>query len=87
MKDTIYGAVIMGCLTVAGFFVGFWRRSRDRFFGFFALAFLLLGLNWLVLMVMGEPYRFNPVVYLTRLIAFLVIVIAVVDKNRPSRSR
>lgn len=86
MKNTIYGAVIMGCLTTAGFFLGFWRRSRDRFFSFFALAFLLLGLSWLVLMVMGEAYRFNPVIYLSRLTAFLVIIIAVMDKNRPSGS-
>ena len=87
MRNTIYGAVIMGCLTAAAFFVNFWRRSRDRFFGFFALAFLLLAISWLVLVIMGEPNRFNPAVYLSRLTAFIVIIIAALDKNRPLRSQ
>ena len=82
----LYGAVIMGCLTAAGFFLRFWRRSRDRFFGFLGLAFVLLAINWLVLVIIGEPNRFNPAAYLTRLTAFVVIIVAIVDKNRPFRS-
>ena len=82
----LYGAVIMGCLTVAVFFLRFWRHSRDRFFGFLGLAFVLLAINWLVLVIIGEPNRFNPAAYLTRLTAFVVIIVAVVDKNRPFRS-
>lgn len=82
----LYGAVIMGCLTAAVFFLRFWRRSGDRFFGFLGLAFVLLAINWLVLVIIGEPNRFNPAAYLTRLTAFVVIIVAVVDKNRPFRS-
>jgi Ca2+/Na+ antiporter len=86
MRNTIYGAVIMGCLTASVFFLSFWRKSRDRFFGFFALAFLLLSVSWWVLVIMGELNRFNPAVYVTRLAAFVVIIIAVLDKNRPFRT-
>lgn len=62
------------------------RRSSDRFFGFWGLAFMLLGISWIVLIIIGEPNRFNPAAYLTRLTAFVVIIVAIVDKNRPSRS-
>lgn len=86
MRFTIYGAVIMGCLIAAVFFMNFWRRSRDRFFVFFALAFLLLAINWLVIVIRGEPSRFYPAAYVTRLTAFVVIIIAALDKNRPFRT-
>ena len=86
MRNTIYCAVIMGGLTAAVFFVNFWRRSRDRFFGFLGLAFLLLAISWLMVVIMGEPNRFNPSVYLSRLTAFVVIIIAALDKNRPFRA-
>lgn len=84
MRDAIYGAVIMGCLIASLFFVGFWRRSRDRFFVIFAIAFLLLGISWFVLILTGTKNEFNPPVYLTRLFAFLLIIVAVIYKNRPN---
>ena len=62
------------------------RRSSDRFFGFWGLAFMLLGISWIVLIIIGEPNRMHPAAYLTRLTAFVVIIVAIVDKNRPSRS-
>ncbi|HEU0252168.1 MAG TPA: hypothetical protein VFR12_03985 [Pyrinomonadaceae bacterium] len=44
------------------------------------------GISWIVLIIIGEPNRFNPAAYLTRLTAFVVIIVTIVDKNRPSRS-
>lgn len=75
----------MGCVIISLFFHGFWRQSRDRFFALFASAFLLLGLSWLVYVIGGESNEFNSSVYLVRLLAFLVIIVAVVDKNRSPR--
>jgi uncharacterized membrane protein len=82
MKNAIYGALLMSCFVAALFFVDFWRRSRDRFFAFFALAFLLQGISWAAAVVTGVGADFNRPVYLIRLLAFLVIIIAVIDKNR-----
>lgn len=82
MKNAIYGSLVTCCLVAATFFLDFWRRSRDRFFALFATAFLLLGLSWLAGVITGVALEFNRPVYLVRLVAFLVIIIAVIDKNR-----
>ena len=76
----------MGCCTATLFFLIFWRRSRDRFFALFASAFALLGISWLVHVVTGTANEFNRPVYLFRLLAFLLIIFAVIDKNRSPRS-
>lgn len=76
----------MGCFAAALFFVGFWRRSRDRFFALFASAFLLLGVSWLVHVLIGAANEFNRSVYLTRLVAFLLIILAVIEKNRSPKT-
>ncbi len=87
MTNLIYGGVIMGSLVSALFFLSFWRRLRDRFFLFFSLAFLLLALNWLILVLAGEASDIRSYGYLTRLLGFVFIIIAVVDKNRGSRKQ
>ena len=75
----------MGCFIASLFFLGFWRRSRDRFFVIFAVSFLLLGVSWFILVLNGPANEFYPPVYLTRLVAFLLIIVALVDKNRPNQ--
>jgi uncharacterized membrane protein len=68
---------------VAGlFFFRFWATTRDRFFVFFAVAFWLLAANWTVLAAV-PPYEesVHPA-YVVRLAAFLLLVVAIVDKNR-----
>jgi hypothetical protein len=70
-------AAIVACL----YFVRFWRQTADRFFACMAVAFALLALNWIVLAVFDPSSEFRPLVYALRLIAFLVIIAAIVDKN------
>ncbi len=82
MKNLIYGAVVMGCFMSALFFLNFWKRSKDRFFVLFASAFLLLGLSWWAYAFAHNANEFNRPVYLLRLFAFLLIIVAVIDKNR-----
>ena len=43
----IHGALVLACLACALFFLRFWTESRDRLFAFFALAFTVLGINWM----------------------------------------
>jgi len=64
------------------FFLAFWRRSHDRFFALFASAFLMLGGSWLVLVLAGSSSEINRPFYLARLLAFLLIILAVIEKNR-----
>lgn len=80
MTDFLSGAIMMTSLTIAFFFFRFWRRSADRFFVFFALAFAVFGVNRLLLFFLddeGDVY-----VYASRAGAFALIIAAVIDKNR-----
>ena len=82
MSEFLLGATTMGCLTVALFFLRNWRLSGDRFFGLFALAFATFGVNRFVLLFLDEADEARTAVYFVRLLAFLIIIAAIVDKNR-----
>jgi hypothetical protein len=62
--------------------VRYWRETRDPLFVQFALAFALLGASWAILSVVNPIGDASPYVYGLRLIAFLLIIVAVVVKNR-----
>lgn len=79
------GAAVVTYLAIALFFLRFWMQSRDRLFGFFALAFLLLGLHSGALTAIAAPTEHRYSLYLVRLFAFLLILYAVWDKNRKGR--
>ncbi|HEY6138784.1 MAG TPA: DUF5985 family protein [Thermoanaerobaculia bacterium] len=72
------GALTMAYAVAALFFLRFWRDSRDRLFGFFSAAFWLLSVQRAIVTLcdVGET------IYLLRALAFLLIIIAIVDKNR-----
>jgi hypothetical protein len=75
------GAITCGFLTAGLFFARFWRRTRDGLFLAFAAAFVLLGLNQALLILSGIPVEERSPLYLLRLAAFLLIIIAIVRKN------
>lgn len=64
------------------FFYRFWRESRDRLFLFFCAAFLLLSTCWVLLALIDPTDESRPYVFAIRLVAFLLIIVAVMDKNR-----
>ena len=67
------------------FFWRFWQESRDLLFVMFALAFWLLGASWAILAVFNPTGESLPYVYALRLLAFLLIIGAIAQKNRPPR--
>ena len=64
------------------FFLRFWRDSRDRLFAFFAAMFALLSISWTLLAVYHPTDEARPYIYAIRLVAFLLIIAGIVDKNR-----
>jgi hypothetical protein len=81
MKDTVYfvsGVLTMGYAVASLFFLRFWRQTHDRLFGFFALTFALLAVQRALLTVV-QPAE---ILYALRLVAFLLLVVAIVEKNR-----
>jgi uncharacterized membrane protein HdeD (DUF308 family) len=84
MQEVLLGAVAMGSAVAALFFLRFWRQTRERLFLIFALAFLVDAVMRVVLAVTEVPNEQEPFFYLGRLLTFILIVIAIVDKNRGS---
>jgi len=83
MIEFLSGAVTVGYLVAAGFFLRYWRKSGDRLFAAFSGAFVLFALNQLLaaaLVVVVEP---ASLVYALRVLGFVIIIAAIVDKNRP----
>jgi uncharacterized membrane protein HdeD (DUF308 family) len=79
--------VIATCSIFAGiFFLRYWRDTRDSLFLNFALAFIIEGINRTVMMFYAHPNEASPWVYLVRSCAFLLIVAAIVKKNRSSNA-
>jgi 4-hydroxybenzoate polyprenyltransferase len=78
----IWGALAMGCAVIALFFVRYWRASHDRIFLFFTAAFIALGINWAGLAAIEGPPEQQHRIYVIRLIAFVLILVGVIDKNR-----
>jgi Family of unknown function (DUF5985) len=78
----IPGAIVMGYAVAGLYFLRFWRQTGDRLFLIFAIAFWLLGLQRLALALSAETAETHTGLYLVRLFAFLLILLAIVDKNR-----
>jgi len=64
------------------FFFRFWRESRDRLFAFFGAAFWVLAVSWALLALINPSDEARPYIYAIRLVAFLLMIIGMVDKNR-----
>lgn len=82
MTNVLSGALVAGYVMVALFFLRFWSASRDRLFALFAGAFGVLAVQRLALSLTGESMENQTMFYLLRLAAFVVIIVAIVDKNR-----
>lgn len=81
------GALVMACGVAGLLFLRFWMSARDRIFVFFALAFWVLGAHWLLIAVLSVPAETRYYFYLPRLLAFLLILVGIIDKNRSGRPR
>jgi hypothetical protein len=86
MTQFLYGASAMGLAAASLFFLRFYRRSADRLFLLFAGAFAMLAVNRVALAMLEAPNEARPIFYVIRLLAFVVILVAIVDKNRQGRS-
>lgn len=76
------GALATGYVVVALFFARFWRDTHDRLFAWFTAAFALLAVQRVALSLYSADHRFESLFYALRLLAFLLILYAVVEKNR-----
>lgn len=84
---TIYflsGAVALGYLIAALFFLRFWRRTGELLFLSFCVAFALLSVGQIVVASANIYVEDSSAAYLVRFAAFAIIILAVWRKNRPT---
>jgi len=82
LQAFLRGAVATGCAIAALFFLRFWRTSRDRLFAYFALAFAILSLDYILLGVVPLSTETQVYVFAVRLVAFGSILYGIYEKNR-----
>ena len=82
LYDFLSGAVVIVFLVCGLLFLRFCRRTRDPFFLAFALAFGLLGLGQTILALANISTEERGSIFLVRLAAFAIIIVAILRKNR-----
>ena len=85
MNQFLSGAQMVACAAVALFFLKYWRATHDRLFAILAFSFVLLGIERTVLAFVPASLEGRHWIFLARLLAFVLIIIGVLDKNRPRR--
>ncbi|HEY0015094.1 MAG TPA: DUF5985 family protein [Longimicrobium sp.] len=85
LTPLVSGLLVMGYAVAGLFFLRFWRETRDRLFGIFAGAFWLLAVQRLLLALFQDPDNEQVWLYGIRLLAFVLILVAIIDKNRGGR--
>jgi len=87
LEGFLLGVIVTASLTAGGFFWRFYRQTRDTLFLAFAAAFAIEGINRMAFLVLDKPSEGSPIIYMVRLVAFLLILGAIVAKNRGTRRR
>jgi hypothetical protein len=82
MEEFLMGTIAMASSVAALFFLRFWRDTGDRLFAIFAVAFFLLAITRLGLVLSQQQLEGQTHWYWVRLAAFVLILLAIIDKNR-----
>lgn len=75
------GAITMGYLVVAFFFISFWRETRDRMFIMFAAGFAILTLHRSFFALTFDAAHWTDFTFALRLIGYLCILAGILDRR------
>ena len=81
MIEMLSGALLFSYFIAGIHFCRFWRRTGDRLFLHFAAAFWLFAPNQLATSIPVVANETSGYEYLLRILGFIVILAAIVDKN------
>ena len=81
IESFLLGVIATTSLVAGVFFLKFWRHTRDTLFLAFGIAFLIEFANRVALLFVRFNNEGSPWIYVVRLIAFLVILGAILKKN------
>ncbi|HXH83548.1 MAG TPA: DUF5985 family protein [Candidatus Tectomicrobia bacterium] len=77
----LLGATTMANAVAGLLFLRMWRESRDRLYVLFAGAFWLEAVARAGLLLTSDPSEADPARYLLRVVAYGMIIGAIIDKN------
>ena len=86
MDQFLSGAVVMGFAVAGLLFLSYWRRTRQTLFFTFAASVFLLMVNYGWLAVTEIPEEERSPLFLVRLLAFGLIIVAIFQSNRDEPS-
>jgi hypothetical protein len=81
MIEFLSGAVTLAFVVAAMYFLRFWRKTADRLFLSFSLAFVLLALNQLAVAALEAADERVGYSYVLRVLGFVLILYAIIEKN------
>ena len=87
MIEFLSGAVTLAYLLSGVFFLRFWRKTSDRLFLAFAIAFALFAINQALAHVLDIYHEPTSFIYALRVLGFVLILAAIVDKNLKGRAQ
>ncbi len=82
----LHGMLALACFVIGLKFLKFWRVSKDRLFVWFAGAFWVFAAGWVIRASTLSEGEHGYIVYLPRLVGFLMIIAAIIDKNRQAKA-
>ncbi len=86
--DIFLCGMITACNWVAALmFCRFWRQTRDRFFLYFSIAFIVFGLTRVPRAFLDPHGAWAIYTFVVRVIANVAILMAILDKNLQSSKR
>lgn len=87
MIEFFSGITVMGCFVSVLYFLKFWKQTGDRFFFIFALSFGIFAVNRIAITLFNTENENNAMFYSLRLLAFIFILYAIIDKNRSGKTK
>lgn len=82
VEGFLLGVIVTSSLTAGAYFLKFWKQTRDMLFLGFSAAFLIEGVNRMAFLFIEQPNEGNPIIYMVRLFSYLLILAAIINKNR-----
>ena len=87
IEQFLSGMIVMGFAVAGLLFLRYWRRTKDSLFATFAASFFLLAINYAWLAVTQIPVEERSLLFLVRLLAFGLIIFAIIRSNRVDSRR
>ena len=80
--EFVSGGTAVAAFVIALYFIRYWRHTRDPLVFMFSAGFLTFAISRLILAFLDEDDEGRVFIYGLRLVAFILILVAIIDKNR-----